>query len=40
MVKAGKTADEGLNKWIEMHPDDIHISEDSVRESVKRIDKS
>lgn len=38
-IKAGKTAGEALNKWVETHPDDSSIGEDSVRKAVERVDK-
>lgn len=38
-TKEGRTAREVVSKWIEKHPEDEKIGEDTVRKAVERIDK-
>lgn len=37
-IKEGKTARQVLDDWIERHPEDNHLGEDTVRKAVERID--
>lgn len=37
--KAGKSAREVLDDWIERHPEDQNMGEDTMRKAVQRIDK-
>ncbi len=38
-IKEGKTAREVIDRWIEKHPEDANLGEDTVRKAFERIDK-
>lgn len=38
-IKEGKKAKEVINEWVDNHPEDLNIGEDTLRKAVKRIDE-